>query len=93
MPSLKLVSRLVSSTALIAFASIGHAQDAQISQLTNSLNLSGGNDSFAYTLSPQWSDKLGAHATGSIGFELQNDSALGLIVTGGERKRDADVGI
>ena len=88
MTSLCLASRLVSSTALIAFASIGYAQDAQISQLTNSLNLSGGNDSFAYTLSPQWSDKLGAHATGSIGFELQNDSALGLMVTGGERKRE-----
>jgi len=93
MPSLNLVSRLVSSTALIAFASIGHAQDAQISQLTNSLNLSGGNDSFAYALSPQWSDNLGLSGTGRIGFELQNDSALGLIVTGGERKRDADVGI
>jgi len=89
MSSLNLVSRLVSSTALIAFASIGHAQDAQISQLSNSLNLSGGNDSFAYALSPQWSDNLGLSATGRIGFELQNNSALGLIVTGGERKREA----
>jgi|GEM_PF-5374887 len=57
----------------------------QISQLAS---FSGTTGKGAYAFSPEWSEELGFSATGSVGFRLQENSALGLIVTGGERKRE-----
>lgn len=57
----------------------------QISQLAT---LSGTTGTGAYAFSPEWSEELGASATGRVGFRLQDNAALGFILTGGERKRE-----
>jgi hypothetical protein len=43
----------------------------------------------AYSFAPEWSDELGLSATGVLGYTLSDRSAIGLLVTGGERKREA----
>jgi len=57
----------------------------QISQLAT---VSGRTGMSAYSFAPEWSEELGFSATGAVGFRLQDKSALGLIMTGGERKRE-----
>ena len=57
----------------------------QISQLAS---FSGTTGKGAYAFSPEWSEELGFSVTGSLGFRLQENLALGLLVTGGERKRE-----
>ena len=89
--------RLLGATALstmsfVAFADgldpsilTEYAVTEQISQLATA---SGTTATSAYAVSPEWSDELGFSATGRVGFSRQENSAIGLIVTAGERKRE-----
>ena len=59
-----------------------------IGQMSQLATVSGGTGMSAYSFAPEWSEELGFSATGALGFRLQENSALGLILTGGERKRE-----
>lgn len=84
MPSLNFTCQFIASTALMAFASTGYAQDSAINQLTQALKLSGGNGHSSYTLSPSWSENLGFSLNGHYGAMMGSSSAFGIGARVGE---------
>lgn len=58
-------------------------------QLSKAATFAGRTGAAAFAIGPEWSEELGASVTGRVGFSLKNDAALGVIVTAGERKREA----
>lgn len=82
----------LSTLSTVAFADGLHqtvlTEGEVIGQISQLATVSGSTASGAYSFAPEWSEELGFSATGTVGFRLQENSALGLIVTGGERKRE-----
>ena len=96
--TLKRVSALLSATTLASIGFSAHAgglspvmnaEDAVANQVTQITTISGSTNSGAYSIAPEWSDELGFSVTGSMGYVLDERSAVGVIVTAGERKREA----
>lgn len=91
------VTRILGATALSTVSTVAFAdgldptvltESAVIGQISQLATVSGTTGTSAYSFAPEWSEELGFSATGSVGFLLQENSALGLIVTVGERKRE-----
>ena len=91
------LSRILGATALSTLSTVAFADGLDptvltegevIGQISQLATVSGSTASGAYSFAPEWSEELGFSATGAVGFRLQENSALGLIVTGGERKRE-----
>lgn len=96
--SVKRMSSLLGATALMSLglnanagglSSVVDAEDLAVSQLTELTTISGSTSNGAYSIAPEWSEELGASVSGSFGYMLDEQSALGMIVTAGERKREA----
>ena len=91
------LSRIFGATALSTLTTVAFADGLDptvltegevIGQISRLATVTGSTASGAYSFVPEWSEELGFSATGAVGFRLQDNSALGLIVTGGERKRE-----
>lgn len=91
------LSRIFGATALSTLTTVAFADGLDptvltegevIGQISRLATVTGSTASGAYSFVPEWSEELGFSATGAVGFRLQENSALGLIVTGGERKRE-----
>lgn len=96
--SVKRMSSLLGATALMSLgltanagglSPVVDAEDLAVSQLTELTTISGSTSNGAYSIAPEWSEELGASVSGSFGYILDEQSAFGLIVTAGERKREA----
>lgn len=86
--SILLTTALVSASSM-AFAEGHDAEQLAASQLTQAASMSGTTSFGAYTIAPSWSEELGFSLNGAIGYTLDEKSALGLVVTGGEKLREA----
>lgn len=91
------LSRILGATALSTLSTVAFAdvldptvltEGEVIGQISQLAAVSGSTAAGAYSFAPEWSEELGFSATGTVGFRLQDNAALGLIVTGGERKRE-----
>lgn len=91
------LSRILGATALSTLSTVAFADGLDptvltegevIGQISQLATVSGSTAAGAYSFAPEWSEELGFSATGTVGFRLQDNAALGLIVTGGERKRE-----
>lgn len=89
--SITSLGALLASTASFADspAPVEISDATAAAMVSQSLALGGSFGSGAYSITPSWSEELGVSVTGAVGAELDEGSAIGLIVTTGERKREA----
>ncbi|NVK06894.1 MAG: hypothetical protein HWD81_05060 [Marivivens sp.] len=89
--SISSIGALLASTASFADgpAPIEISDASAVAMVSQSLALGGNFGNGAFLITPSWSEELGGSVTGAVGAELEEGSAIGLIVTTGERKREA----
>lgn len=64
-----------------------------LAAMSNLATLSETTEWGAYSFTPIWSEQLGFAATGALGYELSDNSAIGIYATTGERQRELLVNV
>lgn len=88
---------LLSATALVSMWSLAEAGNLDaaiieadpVAALSQLATFSGTTGSSAYTFTPTWSEELGFAASGALGYQTSDSTALGLFITAGQRQREA----
>lgn len=61
-----------------------HADEISYGQLSGLMTVTGGNDTGAYAIGPEWSDSLGLSVVGRLGYAVSDGAAVGIVLEGGE---------